>query len=205
MKILAAAPDHEVILHWIAADASVLDLGCGDGELLELLVRHKGARVQGVEIREECILRCMARGLSVFQEDIDNGLSGYRDRSFDYVILNQSLQQVRDLDGVLREAMRVGREVIVGFPNFAHYRARLQIALSGRTPVTPALPYEWHDTPNLHFLSIADFREYCRQRRIQIRRAAGIAGSRRIVWFANLLAMKGIFLIAEPSGAATPH
>ena len=192
----ALRPDHRIILEWIPPGAAVLDLGCGDGTLLDLLVRRKGARVQGVEIDEQAIYRCVARGLSVFHEDIDDGLSGYRDRSFDYVILNQSLQQVRRVDEVLQEALRVGHRAILGFPNFAHYRARCQLFFLGRTPVTPALPYEWHDTPNLHFLSIKDFKAYCRQRSIRIERDACIAGKHKVTFFPNLFAGLGLFLIS---------
>src|SRR4030065_1096361 len=155
--------EYIAILEWVKRGASVLDLGCGDGALLDLLVRERGVRAQGIEIDEQAIYQCVANGLSVFHEDIDHGLSDYADQSFDYVILNQSFQQVKSADLVLKEALRVGRQVIVGFPNFAHYQARVQIFFRGRTPVTPSLPYEWHDTPNLHFLSILDFIEYCHQ------------------------------------------
>jgi len=189
--------DHRVILEWVRPEASVLDLGCGDGELLDLLVRRKRARAQGIEISEQEIYRCVARGLSVFHEDIDNGLEGYGSRSFDYVILNGSLQQVRKLDAVMRAAMRVGSRVIVGFPNFAHYRARCQIFFRGKTPVTPVLPYEWHDTPNLHFLSILDFFDYCRARTIRIERTAYVGDSRVVKLLPNLLARTGLFLISS--------
>jgi methionine biosynthesis protein MetW len=188
--------EHQTILEWVKEGSSVLDLGCGDGELLSLLVRMKDVRAQGIEIDEQAIYQCVAKGLSVFHEDIDHGLPEYEDRSFDYVILNQSLQQVRKLDVVLKDAMRVGREVIVGFPNFVHYRARLQIFFQGKTPVTPALPYRWHDTPNLHFLSISDFIEYCHERRIKIRDAVYIGENRRIKIFPNVFARTGIFLIS---------
>ena len=159
---------YKAILKWIHEGSSVLDLGCGDGELLALLVHEKGVKAQGIEIDEQAIYQCVAKGLSVFHEDIDHGLSGYEDKTFDYVILNQSLQQVKKPDAVVKEALRVGRKVIIGFPNFAHYQARLQIFFKGKTPVTPSLPYEWHDTPNLHFLSISDFIEYCHRRNIEI-------------------------------------
>ena len=189
--------DHKAILEWIHEGASVLDLGCGDGELLALLVRERHVKAQGIEIDEQAIYQCVAQGLSVFHEDIDHGLSDYADQSFDYVILNQSFQQVKKPDIVLREALRVGREVIVGFPNFAHYQARLQIFFRGRTPVTPSLPYEWHDTPNLHFLSVSDFIGYCHQRNIKIERAAFAGKKRRIRMLPNLFGLTGIFLISN--------
>lgn len=189
--------DHKAILEWIHQGSSVLDLGCGDGELLALLVKERHVKAQGIEIDEQAIYQCVAKGLSVFHEDIDNGLSDYADQSFDYVILNQSFQQVKKPDIVLREALRVGREAIVGLPNFAHYRARLQIFFRGRTPVTPSLPYEWHDTPNLHFLSISDFTEYCRLRKIKIVNSVFIGENRTIKIFPNLFALIGIFLVTN--------
>ncbi len=197
--------DHRIILGWIRSASSVLDLGCGDGTLLDLLVRERGARAQGIEINEQAIYQCVAKGLSVFHEDIDAGLTGYRDRSFDYVILNQSLQQVRMLDTVMHEALRVGSQVIVGFPNFAHYRARYQIFFLGKTPVTPSLPYEWHDTPNLHFLSISDFTVYCRKRRIRIDKSACIGETHQVKILPNLFALTGIFLISHDAPPNGPH
>jgi methionine biosynthesis protein MetW len=188
--------DYQVVLRWVGPGSSVLDLGCGDGELLDLLVRERRARAQGIEINEQAIYHCVARGLSVFHEDIDNGLTGYGERSFDFVILNQSLQQVKKLDVVLQEALRVGRQVIVGFPNFAHYRARSQMFFLGKTPVTPALPFQWHDSPNLHFLSILDFISYCHERKISIDKTAWIGKARRVTVLPNLFAMTGIFLVS---------
>ena len=189
--------DHRVILDLVNPGSSVLDLGCGGGDLLFLLVRERGVRAQGIEIDDRAIYECVEKGLSVFHGDVDTGLSEYGDESFDYVILNQTLEQVRKPDIVLTEALRVGRQVIVGFPNFAHFTARLQLFLRGRTPVTPALPYEWHDTPNLHYLSISDIVVYCRQRDIEIRRAVFLARGRRITLLPNLRGEIGIFLIAK--------
>jgi len=193
--------EYRAILKWIPQGSSVLDLGCGNGGLLDLLVRERGVRGQGIEIDEQAIYQCVAKGLSVFHEDIDRGLSDYGDQSFDYVILHQSFQQVKQPDTVLREGLRVGRKVIVGFPNFAHYRARLQIFFKGRTPVTLSLPYEWHDTPNLHFLSISDFVEYCRQRKIKLEKAAFVGKKRGIKILPNLFALTGIFLISNGGGS----
>lgn len=189
--------EYKAILNWIHQGSSVLDLGCGDGELLSLLVREKRVKAQGIEIDEQAIYECVAKGLSVFHEDIDNGLSDYADHSFDYVILNQSFQQVKKPDIVLKEALRVGKEVIIGFPNFAHYQGRLQIFLKGKTPVTPSLPYEWHDTPNLHFLSISDFIGYCLQRNMKIEKAFFIGKKREVRILPNLFALTGIFLVTN--------
>jgi methionine biosynthesis protein MetW len=184
-------------MNWIEQGASVLDLGCGDGELLARLIEENQVRAQGIEISQQAIHQCVARGLSVFQEDIDSGLSDYADKSFDYVILNQTFQQVKKPDFVLKEALRVGKKTIVGFPNFLYISARFQMFFQGRVPVTPSLPYEWYDTPNLHFLSIADFVKYCRKRGIQIDRSAFLTKNKKVRLFPNLLAETGLFLLSK--------
>jgi methionine biosynthesis protein MetW len=197
MEFDSAKLDHKIILGLIQPGSSVLDLGCGDGELLSELARERKAKVQGIEIDEQAIYKCVARGLSVLHGDIDSALADYGDKSFDYVILNQSFQQVKKPDAVLMEALRVGKEVIVGFPNFTHYSARIQIFFRGRTPVTPSLPYEWHDTPNLHFLSISDFVAYCRKKNIVIEKAAFVGRSRKVSVLPNIFALVGIFLLSN--------
>lgn len=189
--------DHEVILGLIKPQSTVLDLGCGNGDLLYLLIKEKKARVQGIEIDEQAIYKCVAKGLNVFHGDVDSGLAEFKDKSFDYVVLNQSLQQILHVDKVLIDALRVGKKVIVGFPNFAHYRSRLQMFFQGRTPVTGALPYQWYETPNLHFLSISDFKNYCRIKGINIERGVCIGQLRRIPFLPNLFAQTGIFLISK--------
>ncbi len=186
-------------MDWIEQGASVLDLGCGDGELLEWLIDEKQVLAQGIEISNTAIHRCVARGLSVVQEDIDTGLSEYGDKSFDYLVLNQTFQQVKKPDFVLKEALRVGKKTIVGFPNFLCISARLQMVFRGKVPVTPSLPYQWYDTPNLHFLSIADFKEYCIKRTIQIVDSAFIAGNKKVHFSPNLFAEIGLFLLASPA------
>ena len=191
-------PDQKAIVDLIEKGATVLDLGCGQGELLNALVKKKQVKGQGIEIDDEAILHCVALGLNVFHDDIDRGLSEYSDQSFDYVILNQTFQQVRKPDEVLRESLRVGRKVIIGFPNFASLGTRYNLGIRGRTPVTPSLPYQWYDTPNLHFLSLRDFIDYCKGRKIQIKKAFYFAGTKRISILPNLLADTGVFLISRP-------
>mgnify|MGYP005838704605 CR=1 FL=1 len=193
--------DHKIITDIICQSSSVLDLGCGEGELLATLVREKNVKAQGIEIDDKAIFDCVARGLSVFHDDIDSGLSDYEDKSFDFVILNQSFQQVKKPDVVLKEALRVGKKVIIGIPNFAHIKARFQIFFRGQTPVTAALPYEWHDTPNLHFLSILDFMNYCKRRNISVEKAYFIGSRGKVAVLPNLFAQTGIFVI---SGGSSP-
>jgi methionine biosynthesis protein MetW len=194
----SAKPEYSTISNLIKPGSSVLDLGCGDGELLALLKKEKNiTKAQGIEIDEQAIYKCVARGLSVFHGDIDSGLAEYEDKSFDYVILNQSFQQVKKPDIVLGEALRVGREVVVGFPNFAYFTARYHLALRGKAPITRSLPFEWYNTPNIHFLSIADFISYCRKRNIKIKKSFYIGKNRPVKIFPNLFALLGIFLITK--------
>jgi methionine biosynthesis protein MetW len=189
--------EHKVISSWISSGASVLDLGCGDGELLSLLVRNKQVHAQGVELSEQAIHNCVAAGLSVYQQDIDTGLTEYSDKSIDYVILNQTLQQVKKPDFAIKEALRVGKKVIVGFPNFCYITDRFQIFFRGKVPVTPSLPYEWYDTPNLHFLSIADFKEYCQKNKIKIENSSFISKNREVKLLPNLFGEVGLFLLSK--------
>ena len=190
-------PEHKVIVEWVNSGASVLDLGCGDGELLSLLVQEKHILAQGTEIDEQAIYKCVAKGLSVYHEDIDTGLSEHPDQSFDFVILNESLQQAKIPDFVMGEALRIGRNLIVSFPNFGRYSVRFQILFRGKVPITKALPFEWYNTPNLHFLSISDFFDYCKLRKIQIKESAFMLNGKRVGLFPNLRAETGIFLVAK--------
>ncbi len=189
-----------LIFDLVKPGSSVLDLGCGDGALLASLMTDKKCRVQGIEIDERAVYKCVAKGVNVLHGDIDSDLPDYADKSFDYVVLNQSFQQVKKPDAVLRESLRVGKEVIVSFPNFVHYSARIQLFFRGRTPVTASLPYEWHDTPNLHFLSIEDFYAYCRKRHIKVKSTAFVGKTRRVRILPNLFALVGIFLLSNGEG-----
>ena len=188
--------EYRVIVNMIPDASSVLDLGCGDGKLLYLLVQNRHVKGRGVEVDENAIYECVSRGLSVSHQDIDGGLSEYGDKSFDYVILNQSLQQVKNLESVLEESTRVGHKVIIGFPNFAYYKSRCQMVFKGKAPVTLSLPYMWYDTPNLHFLSINDFYDYCRKKRLKIEKTVFLDKNRIVKLFPNLFAQVGIFLIS---------
>jgi methionine biosynthesis protein MetW len=159
VRDLLGRSDYAIIGEIIEPGSRVLDLGCGDGELLQWLVQNKGVEARGVEISGEKVQRAITRGVSVYQGDIDQGLADYPDRAFDYVILGQTLQETRQPRRVLREMLRVGRRVIVAFPNFGHWRVRLALMASGRAPRTKLFPYDWYESPNIHFLTVHDFEE----------------------------------------------
>lgn len=187
--------DYRIIADIVEPGTRVLDLGCGTGELLDLLAKTKNAKVQGVELSEEAIYKCVEKGLSVFHSDIDSGLVGYPDKSFDYVVLNQSMQEVKKVDYVIKEALRVGSKVIVGFPNFAYFRARFRLLFRGKAPMTPALPYSWYNTPNLHFLSISDFKDYCHLEKIKILEKYYLGRDSVVRFWPNLFALNVVFVI----------
>ena len=189
--------DHQVILDLVEKNSRVLDLGCGDGSLLNLLIEEKKCRGTGIEIDEEAIYQCIEKGLTVSHGDIDSGLVDFSSKRFDYVILNESLQQVIHPREVILEALRVGKKVIVGIPNFCHIAARFQITFLGKAPVTQQLPYEWYDTPNLRFLSFKDFRRFCQNNKIKILQERGISRRHRICFLGNLFANVGIYLLQK--------
>lgn len=189
--------DHKYILEMIEPNSHVLDLGCGDGKLLWLLSKHKGCRTTGIEIDEKEIYKCVERGVTVSHGDVDSGLQDYSDKRFDYVILNESLQEILHPEKVILEALRVGKKVIVGIPNFCNISARLQIFFLGKVPVTKGLPYTWYNTPNLRFLSIKDFRDFCKDRNITIERERAIGATAEVFFLRNLLANVAIFVIRK--------
>jgi methionine biosynthesis protein MetW len=161
-------PDFTIIADWISPGSHVLDLGCGDGTLLSYLKHSKGARGYGVEIDDGDITRCIGNGINVIHMDLNKGLSEFDDDSFDYVVLSLTLQAMRRPDLLLQEMLRVGREGIVTFPNFGFWGTRVQIGLFGRMPVTPALPDQWYDTPNIHLCTLRDFEALCKKLDIHI-------------------------------------
>ncbi len=192
---LTARPDFHTIGEIVEPGSRVLDLGCGEGELLAWLIEHKNVTARGVEISPAQVRRAITRGVSVFQGDIDEGLADYPDKAFDYVILSQTLQETRAPLDVLREMLRVGRRAIVSFPNFGHWIVRLNMVVHGRAPKTKVFPYNWYNSPNIHFLSINDFEALCREQNIPIERRYFLAGARHVRIAPNLMAQMAVFLL----------
>lgn len=189
--------DFAIISELVEPGSKVLDLGCGDGELLAWLAENKQVIARGVEIAPERMRRCIAQGLSVFQGDIDKGLADYPEQCFDYVILSQTLQETRGPLNVLREMLRVGRRVIVAFPNFGHWSMRLSMLLSGRMPKTKMFPYEWYDSPNIHFLTVHDFEELAEAENLAVERRIFLRGSESIRFLPNVRAEVAVYLVRK--------
>lgn len=192
---LAARLDYAMIGDMIEPNAAVLDLGCGEGELLAWLCEHKSVRARGVEIEGEKVRRAIARGVSAYQGDIDQGLADYPDGAFDYVILSQTLQEMRYPLRILREMLRVGKHAIVAFPNFGHWTVRLSHLISGRAPRTELFPYDWYESPNLHFLTIDDFVSLCRAQKWVIERQTFLTRKGAVQSLPNLRAELAVFSI----------
>jgi methionine biosynthesis protein MetW len=195
--------DLQMIGEWIEPGTRVLDLGCGTGELLYFLKKYKGVQGTGIEKEEEKVIRCIAKGLSVMQGDINQEILDFPDRAFDYVVLSQTLQQVYDPARLIRSILRIGLNGIVSFPNFSHWQVRLQLLTTGHAPVTRQLPYQWFDTPNIRVITLKDFRRFARELGIEIVRSAAIntrhedEQGRLITFLPNLRATYGIFQIRK--------
>ena len=185
-------PDFAAIAGWIALGSSVLDLGCGDGTLLRYLQETRQTRGYGVEIDDTSILACVKNGVNVVQSDLERGLSGFEDNSFDYVVLSQTIQAMRNSETIIREMLRVGREGIVTFPNFGYWKNRVEV-LKGRMPVSDNLPYEWFDTPNVHLCAIADFERFCDERGITILERKVLTNGKAVTALPNLLGALAVY------------
>jgi methionine biosynthesis protein MetW len=196
VRELLGRSDYAIIGDIVEPRTKVLDLGCGEGELLAWLAANKDVESRGVEISGAKVARAIARGVSVHQSDIDEGLADYPGQAFDYVILSQTLQETRHPRQVLREMVRVGRRAIVAFPNFGHWRVRLSMLFSGRAPRTSLFPYEWYDSPNIHFLTVQDFEELALAEGLLVERRYFLAGRRKIVTMPNLMAEVAVFLVS---------
>ena len=193
---MSLRPDLAVIAANVASGSRVLDVGCGDGALMAALRDDKGVDARGLELRSEDVASAVAKGLSVVQGDADADLAGYPDDSFDYAILSQTLQTTRAPDLVLDHLLRIGRKAFVSFPNFAHLSVRASLLWGGRMPVTRLLPVAWYATPNIHHVTIDDFRSLLKERGITVEGAWFLSGDRkRSALMANLLAEHAVFLL----------
>ncbi len=180
-------PDLKIIADLIEPGSSVLDLGCGSGDLLKLLIEEKNVRGHGMEIVDNYVFECVAKGVPVIQSDLDEGLDDYPDGSFDYIVLSQTMQQVRRPHLILKEMLRVGHTGIVGLLNFGYWKVRHYLAFKGEMPKSKTLPYEWYDTPNIHLSTINDFRRLCQSLDLSIYQQVNITNLKRGKLLPNVL------------------
>jgi methionine biosynthesis protein MetW len=201
-EVLAYRPDHLLIAGMVERGSKVLDIGCGDGDLLQLL-ESRGIDGRGIELSREGVNHCVAKGLAVVQGDADTDLNDYPDDAFDYVILSQTLQATRQPKVVLENLLRIGRRAIVTFPNFGFWRLRLQLLVGGHMPRTDNLPFTWYDTPNIHFCTIKDFVQLCDEIGVKMERAVALDSYGRPLrvampwWFWNMFGEQGVFLLSR--------
>jgi methionine biosynthesis protein MetW len=189
---LQARSDFKVIARWMSPQARVLDLGCGDGSLLQFLAQTRGVHGYGVEISPQNIVACVRNGVNVIQDDLETGLAEIENDSFDFVILSQTLQAMRHTEAVVDEMLRVGRQAIVTFPNFGYWRNRLAV-VRGNMPVSENLPYEWYDTPNVHLCTIDDFERFCVSRRVRICERVVLSDGSEVGMLPNLLGQLAVY------------
>lgn len=189
---LPSRPEFDAIAAWIEPGAQVLDLGCGDGSLLRYLKETRRAMGYGIDIDDANVLASVRNRINVLQSDLESGLAGFESGSFDYVILSQTLQAVRHTEQIIGEMLRVGRQAIVTFPNFGYWGHRLQV-LAGRMPVSPTLPYQWYDTPNVHLFTLRDFESFCADHGIRILERVVMDRGRIVSVLPNLLGSLAVY------------
>ena len=194
---LLGRSDYAIISNIIEPNTRVLDLGCGEGELLAWLAQNKHVDARGVEIVGAKVRQAIARGVSVFHSDIEEAIADLPDQAFDYVILSQTLQESKAPLKVLREMLRVGRRAIVAFPNFGHWRVRLAHLFKGRAPKTGLFPHDWYDSPNIHFLTVHDFEALAQAEKWVIEKRIFLQGARRVSFRPNLLSEVAVFLVKK--------
>lgn len=188
--------DFDVIANWVHPNAKVLDLGCGDGALLRALRERRNARGYGIEIADDNIIRCIANNVNVIQMDLESGLSGFEAASFDFVILSQTLQAMKNTEQTMLEMLRVGKQAIVTFPNFGHWSHRLQV-IRGAMPVSDQLPYQWYDTPNIHLCTLNDFESFCATHAIRVLERRVMSGASEIKTLPNLRGNLAIYRVEK--------
>jgi methionine biosynthesis protein MetW len=189
---MSIRPDFAAIAQWIKPNSTLLDLGCGDGDFLEFIQTQRNTKTYGVEISDPSVLACVEKGLNVIQQDLEGGLALFEDKSFDTVVLSQTLQTIHDTESILREVVRVGHECVVSFPNFAHWSHRLSVLL-GRMPVSKSLPYAWYNTPNVRVLTIADFEALASDLGIEILGRVVLHEGKKVNWGANIFGSLAIY------------
>ena len=191
--------DYDLISSLIEKESKVLDVGCGDGELLSRLIVEKQVVGEGIELDQDLAIHCVGRGISVIHRDIDEGLGEYATDCFDYAILSQTLQTVKDPEKVFRELLRIAKKVVVSFPNFGHWKCRLQLLLKGHAPRTKQLPFRWYDSPNIHCLTLKDFDEFCEELDVNVEKKIPISKHRRsaIRFLPNILAEQAVYLTSK--------
>jgi len=209
INIAQIRPDLQIVANLIKPSSSVIDIGCGDGELLQYLRDNKKAETRGIEISQAQVSKALMRGLSVIQGDAQSDLAHYPDESFDYAILSHTIQNTQKPKEVLQEMLRIAKFAIVSLPNFAHYRNRFHLMFKGYMPVNRVIPYEWYETPNIRFCAIKDFENLCQKLHFKIKEEIFISGQHRFgrilsnKFFANLFAEYGIFVIIKDDLASS--
>ena len=186
--------DFSAIANWVQPNSSLLDLGCGDGDFLEFIRAQKNVQTYGVEISDLSVLACVEKGLDVIQQDLEAGLALFENQSFDMVVLSQTLQTIHETESILNEIVRVGKECVISFPNFAHWSHRIDILL-GRMPVSKSLPFDWYNTPNVRVLTIADFEALASKIGIKILDRVILHEGKEISWAANLFGSLAIYRV----------